>query len=262
MASVPILFMRYGRHPFWYVRPDVLVAIVLTISQILSALIDVGVTVLDFLACDAAKSADGNWDLSHLPAPHPDLLDAEFFHIAGTIYMNSLHPAMIGFGVKYARQERGDKDFNVAFARYTLSIMKEVKPWITRRVARIAKEEPGLAPYSHILETLPERLHAVLADEIFNHGDRALELPTNTPLLSNYFLTDITGFLSLHTTAMTEVLVMLEPFYHDAIKAKHSQDAYTLLANWVRHQNPDVDVKKVIYRVSSGRSLFPACGTD
>jgi hypothetical protein len=214
----------------------------------LSAIIDAGVTILDFLVSESTEQ-DGKWDTSGEPPAHPELLDHSFFDVIGDAYMSYLHPAIHGFGVPADRQERGARNFNRAYARYAEYLLGRIEEWCADRTKIIMEKDRELVQHLHVLDCLPDRLEAVLSHELFVGSDAGMDLPTNAPILCSYFLTDITGFLSLHVGSVMEVFRMLDPFFCDAINTKHSLDAYSLLVNWVQREDPEVNAKQVIYKV-------------
>ena len=163
--------------------------------------------------------------------------------------MSSLQPAIHGYGIPKHRQQRGEKSFSHAYSKYAQEILDNIHAWCEERTAAIMDQERELIEHLHILDSLPDRMEAILANDLFLGSDFGMDLPTNAPLLCSYFLTDITGFLSMHVGSVLEVFRMLDPFYCDAINAKGSLDAYTLLVNWILRENPKVDTKKVIYKV-------------
>ena len=218
-------------------------------------------TILDFLVSEATQQ-DGEWDTSGKPASHPELLDPKFFDLVGTAYMTHLHSAIHGFGVSDDRQDSGEQNFTLAYSLYAQRLLASIETWCKEREATILEHDRDLVKYLDVLDSLPERLEAVLAQDLFLDSDVGMNLPTNAPILCNYFLTDITGFFSLHIGSVLEVFRMLDPFFCDAIHAKGGSDAYSLLVNWVQREDPGVNPKKVIYKVILRRCYHPSTWTD
>jgi hypothetical protein len=191
---------------------------------------------------------DGKWDLENL-SPRPELLDEDFFLIISNAYRDYLYPVRHGFGLLGSHQPKGQKRFNAGYAQYAEELLEKLTLWAEGRIKYIETNDRGLLQHVSILDTFPDRLDAVLVKELFVNQSDSMILPTNTPLLCAYMLTDLTDFFLRHVHGIMEVFRMLDPMYCDTINSKHAPDAYTILTNWVHRHHPELSPKPVIYAV-------------